>query len=177
MYDWSKIISAGVGPIIVISACGLLCLAFYNRLAAVVTRLRAFHRERLHAHDALVRARDATPPDEVGLVRQQELIGMLQVQMERVTVRARWIRRALACLLLTIACLALCSLAVGLSTVWPPAGYPAVFLFVLGLVLLVLGVAFALVELRGALDPVELENRFVRGAIEQDDAADAVATT
>src|SRR5437868_2476989 len=40
MNDWSKVISAGVGPIIAISACGLLCLAFYNRLAAVVTLLR-----------------------------------------------------------------------------------------------------------------------------------------
>ena len=53
MHDWSKIITAGTAPIIVISACGLLCLAFYNRLAAVVTRLRSFHRERLIAHDAL----------------------------------------------------------------------------------------------------------------------------
>src|SRR5687768_8382152 len=176
MLDWTKLISAGVGPIIVISACGLLCLAFYNRLAAVVTRLRAFHRERLHAHDALVKARGATPPDELAIVRQQELIGMLQVQMERVAVRARWIRRTLACMLLTIACLALCSLAVGLSTVWPRFAYSAVLMFVLGLVLLVLGVAFALIELQGAPDPVELESRFVRNAIEQDDAAGARTT-
>ena len=177
MTDWTKIIAAGVGPIIVISACGLLCLAFYNRLAAVVTRLRAFHRERLHAHDALVRARTATPPDEVGMVRQQELIGMLQVQMDRVAVRARWIRRTLACLLLTIACLALCSLALGLSVTWPRLAYSAGALFVLGLVLLVLGVAFALVELQGALDPVELESRFVRNAIEQSDPAEPATPT
>src|SRR5690606_17379431 len=84
MDDWSKIISTGVGPIIVISACGLLCLAFYNRLAAVVTRMRAFHRERLHAHDAMDRAATANPPNEIEIVRQQELIGMLQVQMTSV---------------------------------------------------------------------------------------------
>jgi hypothetical protein len=33
--DWFKIVSAGVAPIIVISACGLLCLAFYNALDPV----------------------------------------------------------------------------------------------------------------------------------------------
>ena len=58
MGDWSNIITAGVGPVIVISACGLLCLAFYNRLAAVVTRLRGFHRERLHEHEARWRRSD-----------------------------------------------------------------------------------------------------------------------
>src|SRR5438477_6549854 len=82
--DWSRIISIGVGPIIVISACGLLCLAFYNRLAAVVSRLRAFQRERLHEQEALSRDR-ATAGDEVSVVRHQELLGALQVQTRHVT--------------------------------------------------------------------------------------------
>jgi len=42
--DWSRILSASVAPVVIISACGLLCLAFYNRLASVVSRLRAFQR-------------------------------------------------------------------------------------------------------------------------------------
>src|SRR5688572_28611582 len=146
MHDWSKLIAAGVGPIIVISACGLLCLAFYNRLAAVVTRLRAFHRERLVEQDALTRARAAAPPDDVALVRAQERLGMLDVQVRRVMRRARLIRRTLQCLLMTIAALALCSLALGLSAVWPPLLYPAVVLFVAGLLLMVAGVAFAFAE-------------------------------
>src|SRR3954471_18484391 len=116
MQDWSKIISAGVGPIIVISACGLLCLAFYNRLAAVVTRLRSFHRERLHEQDALDREMANPTADELALVRHRELLGMLEVQTRHVIRRARWIRRTLACLLVTIGCLACCSLCVGLST-------------------------------------------------------------
>src|SRR5206468_2569388 len=33
--ELSKVISAGVGPIIVISACGLLCSTFYNRITNV----------------------------------------------------------------------------------------------------------------------------------------------
>lgn len=159
--DWSRIISAGVGPIIVISACGLLCLAFYNRLAAVITRLRAFHREELNEQDALARQRSSETPDEAAIVRHQEILGMLKVQSEGVTRRARLIRFCLLFLLLTIVCLALCSIAVGLSVAWPAALYAAVPLFIVGLLLLVVGVIFAMIELRHALDPIELESRFV----------------
>ena len=167
MTEPSRIISAGVGPIIVISACGLLCLAFYNRLAAVVTRLRSFHRERLHEQDALDREMASSTPDELALVRHRELLGMLEVQTRRVTRRAHWIRRTLGCLLLTIACLAACSLCVGLSTLLPGLIYPAVILFIVGLLLLILGVIFAMIEMKFALDPVELESRFVRDIGEQ----------
>src|SRR3982751_514336 len=162
MDEWTKVISAGVGPIIVISACGLLCLAFYNRLAAVVTRLRAFHREQFQVQETLARLRRTPDADELALVRNQEVGGMLEVQTQRVTRRAHLIRRTLTCLLLTIALLAACSLAVGLSTVWPAAVYAAVPLFVLGLLLLIAGVLFALLELRSAVDPVEIESRFIR---------------
>src|SRR3982751_6882431 len=87
--DWSKIISAGVGPIIVISACGLLWLAFYNRLAAGVTRLRAFHREQLQEQETLARLRRTGGDDnELALVRHQEMVGMLEVQTEHITRRA-----------------------------------------------------------------------------------------
>lgn len=161
MQDWSKIISAGVGPIIVISACGLLCLAFYNRLAAVVTRLRAFQRERLHEQEALARQRSTDQPDAIATVKHQELLGALQVQTQHVTHRARLIRQTLFCLLLTIACLSICSLAVGLSIFWPALIYPAAILFVIGLGLLFVGVIFAMIEMKYALDPIELESQFV----------------
>jgi hypothetical protein len=52
---------------------------------------------------------------------------------------------------------------VGLSTLLPALIYPAVILFILGLLLLILGVIFAMIEMKYALDPVELESRFVRG--------------
>src|SRR3954470_14279250 len=94
MTDWPRIISAGVGPIIVISACGLLCLAFYNRLAAVVGRLRMFHREQLHEQEALARCR--SNGDEMALVRYQEMLGMLSVQIDHVSRRATLLRRTLA---------------------------------------------------------------------------------
>jgi hypothetical protein len=166
MSDWSKIISIGVGPIIVISACGLLCLAFYNRLAAVVSRLRTFQRERLNEQEALARLRSDGGADEISMVRHQEMLGALQIQTERVTRRAHLIQRTLLCMLLTIASLSICSLLVGLSAVVPAAMYVAVPLFVIGLLLLFTGVIIAAIELKQALDPVELESRFVTEIIE-----------
>lgn len=163
MDHWTRIITAGIGPIIVISACGLLCLAFYNRLAAVVTRLRAFHREHMHEQDEIERLRRSGGDEtEVAVLRRQEVLGMLSLQIEQIDRRARLIRCTLMCLLLTIALLALCSIAVGLSTLQPGWGYVAVPLFVLGLLLVVAAVAFAMLELKGAIDPVEREGRFIR---------------
>jgi hypothetical protein len=162
----NKIITAGVGPIIVISACGLLCLALYNRLAAMVTRLRSFHRERLQAHEAIAKARAAAPPDDRAAVLGQEILGMLELQTRGVLRRARLIRRALICLLLTVACLAVCSLALGLSTMWWPLAYVAVGCFIAGMTSLVAAVGFALAEVARALEPVDLESRFVRDMVE-----------
>jgi hypothetical protein len=163
----NKIITAGVGPIIVISACGLLSLAFYNRLAAMVTRLRAFHRERLQAHEAIAKAQKANPPDDRAIVLGQEILGMLELQTRGVLRRARLIRRALICLLLTVACLAVCSLALGLSTIIPQLVYVAVGCFVVGMVFLVSAVGFALAEVARALEPVDLESRFVKEMVER----------
>jgi hypothetical protein len=56
-----------------------------------------------------------------------------------------------------------------LSTFTSALIYPAVGLFIVGLLLLIAGVVFALIEMRFALDPVELESRFVRDIGEQFD--------
>lgn len=171
MNNWSGIISAAVAPIIVISACGLLCLAFYNRLDAMVTRLRNFHRERLREEESLLRQRYSPNPDQMELIRHQELLGMMQVQTNLVVRRAHLLRHAIGSLLLTIGCLAVCSLGVGLSTLWPRLAYAAVVLFVIGLGVLVVGVVFAMLELKQALLSIEQEGRFVTSLITDLEAA------
>src|SRR5437763_16038474 len=110
MLDLSKVVSAGVGPIIVISACGLLCSTFYNRMTNVITRLRAFQRERLAEQANLDRETDPAMR-----LKRQELLGVLSSQSESLVRRVRYIRRTLFCLLLTISSLIFCSLALGLS--------------------------------------------------------------
>jgi hypothetical protein len=138
----------------------LLCLAFYNRLASLVTRLRAFHRELL-AEQGLMQRYPAN--GEAGITPHGLMMEVLEEQTTHLLRRARLIRSTLACLLSTIACLTLCSMLSGLSVIWPPATVPAVALFLAGMALLLSGVVFAMLELRQALDPVELETEFVSG--------------
>ena len=167
MRDLSGVVSAGVGPIIVISACGLLCLAVYNRLTAVVTRLRSFQRERLHEADVLVKLRGQQGPDPAALRKSQELLGHLEVQTGHVIRRARLLRLALFFFLLTIACLSVCSLALGLTVLWPSLMALAAVMFVTGLLSLLAGVVVAMLELKAALDPIELETLFVSRMAEE----------
>src|SRR6185369_11893053 len=101
--DWSRVLSAAVVPVVIISACGLLCLAFYNRLAAIVSRIRGFQRERMHEQEEYARALFSGKIDRVLLTRHHRVLDMLEAQTSRVIRRARLIRGTLLCLLGTIA--------------------------------------------------------------------------
>lgn len=48
-----------VAPVVMISAAGLVCLALYNRLATIVGRIRAIHKEEI---DTLSRMSIAPAP-------------------------------------------------------------------------------------------------------------------
>ena len=161
-----SVVSAGVGPIIVISACGLLCNVFYNRIANVITRLRAFQRERLAEQALLDRE-----TDETIRARRAELLALLSAQTDGLMRRVRLLRLTLFCLLCTIASLVLCSLSLGLSVVVPAAIFAGIAMFVLGLGLLLLALSFAMLDLRLSLDPVLLETTFVHRRTRRADRA------
>jgi hypothetical protein len=146
-----------VVPVVIISACGLLSLAFYGRLAAVVSRLRGFQREILVGQERFERTGD---------VEQARLIELLRTQTQQVTRRARLIRAALSFFLLAVVLLILCSLTLVASWFVREAAFVAAVFFVLGLLSMLAAIIAAMLELRGALQPVELETRFVSGAVE-----------
>lgn len=152
----SHMVAASVMPIVVISAAALLCLAFYNRLAAVVTRLRAVQRERLELQDRLERLSPAEVEKNSAL-RYTCILESLTEQSLSIIARARLIRRTLACLLACIACLVACSLLNGITVIWPAAVAGAIACFVLGMLCLLGGVGCAMLELKTALSPAELE--------------------
>jgi Protein of unknown function (DUF2721) len=154
--DLSRVISSAVVPVVIISACGLLALAFYNRLAAIVSRLRAFQRERLLERDRL---------DKSSSPHGQRLLEHLELQTAHVKRRAKLIRLTLLFLLLTIGLLIGCSLMLGLSVLAPPAVYAAIPLFILGLCSMLCSTIAAALELKAALEPVELESQFVTGIL------------
>jgi Protein of unknown function (DUF2721) len=155
--EWQGIISMSIVPVVIISACGLLSLAFYGRLAAVVSRLRGFQREMLKEQQELA---------HTGGVDEARLLELLSIQTQQVTRRARLIRNALMFFLLAVAVLILCSLALVASWFLHQVAFAAAALFVIGLLAMLGGIISAMVELRGALGPVELETRFVSNAVE-----------
>lgn len=155
--EWPNIISMSVVPVVIISACGLLSLAFYGRLAAVVSRLRGFQREMLVEQEKLARTRD---------VGEARLLELLSVQTQQVTRRARLIRLALIYFLLAVALLIICSLTLVASRFVHQLELVAAGFFVLGLLSMLCGIIAAMLELRGALQPVELETRFISRTVE-----------
>ncbi len=155
--EWPSMISMSVVPVVIISACGLLALAFYGRMAAVVSRLRGFQREMLKEQEKLERT---------GGVEEARLIEVLRTQTEQVTRRARLIRLTLWFLLVAVALLIVCSLTLAASWFVRQAAILAAAFFVMGLLSMLGGIIAAMLELRGALQPVELETRFVSSAVD-----------
>jgi hypothetical protein len=159
--DWARIVPASVVPVVVLSACGLLSLAFYNRMVAVVARLRGFQRERLSHIESLNRLGCDPDASRNARLHHQRLIKMLEGQTREVMGRAKLLRRTLQFLLFTMATFTLCSLSMGVGVVWLPAVSAAAPLFFLGMALLVTGIIFAILEIGRALRPVEIESSFV----------------
>lgn len=177
--DWSKIVPASVVPVVGLSACGLLSLAFYNRMVAIVARLRAFQRERLAHIEVLGQfkleenpAKGGDSPESASplpdaYLHHRRLIAMLDEQTKEVLSRAKLIRRTLQFLLFTMAAFTMCSLSMGVSVPWPPAAFAATGLFFLAMTFLATAIAFAIAEIGRALRPVELESSFVERLSEE----------
>lgn len=159
--QWPRIISASIAPVVVISACALMTLAFYNRLASIVARLRGFQRERLAGQDQIQRIERETSPDQGALRQRHRVLENLAEQTQRTLRRAKLIRMTLLCLLGTIALLVISSMFNGLSVIWPQAYFGAAILFVAGMALLLVAVACAIAELLSVLEVVESETRLV----------------
>jgi hypothetical protein len=158
--QWSHVVSASVAPVVIISASSLLCLAFYNRLAAIVTRLRAVQRERLELHDRLDRISPSEIERSAGL-RHTCILESLSEQTVRILRRAKLIRATLLFLLATIAVLVVSSLLSGLTVIWPTLMPAAAASFAAGMGLLLGAVWCAAAELVAALHPAELETEVV----------------
>ena len=161
--DLAKVISSSVVPVVIISACGLLALAFYNRMAAIVSRLRVFQRERLHEQELL---RHAGVEDDADGQRRR-LLELLEQQTAHVIRRAKLIRLTLLFLLLTVGMLVCCCFMLGLSVLFPAAMFVAIGLFELGLLSMLAGTIAAALELKSALAPAELESRFVTQVVRE----------
>ena len=157
-HAWTAIITSSVVPVVIISACGLLCLAFYNRLSVVVTRLRSLQRERLAEYKELLK--------ENGLKEESEqFLHFLEEQTVDVLKRAHYLRNCIFCLISCISALVVTSLVIGLSVVFSFLEIFALIFFIMGLFLLLYGLSFAVREIKIALNPIKMESGFVQRLI------------
>jgi len=157
MFPALAIIQSFVAPVVVISANGLLCLAFYNRLAAVISRLRTINKERFDLHTRLSTLRDEAPESsQAGYLRHR--LPILDELGHQLFARVQVIRDSLILMLVTVVCMLSCSLALGLVAAFPQMGPVALVLFVAGVVIMILGVARAIQELRMTLGTLVFEH-------------------
>lgn len=151
-----EIIHGLISPAVMVSANGLLCLAFYSRLSNVVGRGRAVNRERVDLMRELesLSIEERQRPCESLLQRR---FAVLNATMDQLLKRARCVRRVLCCLISAILCLLACSLCLGLAAVFASLSNVALMFLVLGTLLMMLGGATALEELYFSLDPLAFE--------------------
>lgn len=158
MIDASETIKTLIAPVVMISACGLLCLALYNRMASIVGRARVFHKERFDAASREAALSGASPEEKRAKAELRKRIATLEDQGAQILRRARLIRNALFCLIVTVMCMILCSLLLGLTGLNKAFAVSALAAFVVGMLSMLAGMILATVELGRALDPVAVEH-------------------
>lgn len=167
-HTWREIMAAAIVPVVIISACGLLCLAFYNRLAMVITRLRTLQRERLGEYKELFRLEEKGERSSLRQEEAERFLHYLEQQTSDVLKRARYLRNCLFCLIAAIFTQVLTSLAIGVSFLYSVFDLIALFFFIGGLVLFLVGLFFAILEIKVSLSPIQMESGFVHELIKSE---------
>ena len=152
----AQVIQQVVAPAVMISACGLLCLAQYSRLAAIVARLRQFHEKRFEIYEIMSTSTESEKP--LLTVRFEGI----SEQADHILQRARAIRNGLMCLVGCILCMLASSLTIGLSLTIESVQPAVVGLFILGVLSMSAAMVFACAELRSSLKEVEYEHERIK---------------
>jgi hypothetical protein len=142
-YDRPRIVSGLRRPAIFISGAGLLVLSIDTGLMGIVSRLRAFHREK---HTAI----------ESGNVMDRKV---LPSQIEFIEQHAGKIRNTFVFALIGIMGVMVTCLVLGLSPRVPDALVLAVMLFVLSVLSMLIGMMFYLPEVIMGLSSVQEEEK------------------
>jgi len=153
--DISRTLSASVTPVVLISACGLITLALYNRLGAILSRLRSFHQQKLDLLKSL---------DQGGPHDSEPLLAMVDSQIVKVTLKAKTVRKGLYCLLAAVVAFLFCSLFAAAAVMREDFSVVALTMHIIGLLLFVAGVCWAIGELALSISPVDEQSTYLESA-------------
>ena len=138
-----ELFQAFVAPAIFISAAGLLILSINTRLMGIVTRLRAFHKEK---HMAAIAG------------KKQDVL-VLQAQIESIENRAKKIKKAFFFTLLGTIGIMITCLMLGLTLYISQALIVAVLIFVLSVLSIMVGMVFYISEVAISLSSEKEEEQ------------------
>jgi len=142
-----------VTPGILISACGVVATALYNRLGVILARIRAYHQRMI---ELLVNSHQHE------VVDPQSLLDMLDSQIVAVTGKAKMIQNGLHCLLAAIVAFLLCSVCAGVAMLHDWFGLVALASGFVAVCLFITGLGWAVREVTCALSPLEEETAHLR---------------
>lgn len=149
----TQLLSTSFTPIVLISACGLITPSLYSRLGELLSRIRLVHHQKiellknLHEHEF----------DE-----QQMLMDMLDSQSEQITDKARMVKNGLNSLLTAIAAFLFCSVLTGAEELNDWIATAALGMWILGVLLFIVGLSWAMWELSLSLEPLEAEKQHLK---------------
>jgi hypothetical protein len=147
--DTPHLLSVSVTPVVLISACGLVTLALYNRLGAIHARIRGFHQQKI------VLLKEAKTGE---CAERRQMMDMLDSQIDKVTIKAKVIQNSLYCLLSAILAFLFCSLLTAATELRASIGMVALGMHVVGVILFIAGIGWAIRELTMSLTPLEEES-------------------
>jgi hypothetical protein len=151
--DTNHSLLSSASPVTLISACGLIMLALYNRLGAIHARIRTFHQQKIEL---------LSRPTEDDNEPTQMLLDRIDFQIIKVTVKATAIQKGLFCQLGAVLVFLLCSTLVTVLAFSQQSALVAIGLQAIGLLLFAVccllfavGICWAIQELSLSLTPLE----------------------
>lgn len=147
-------IQAILAPALGISAVGLLLLGLNNRYSLIISRIRQLNDEKRRFTQRLVEKA------ELSYAENSRFMSIRQ-QSEELFARSKYVRNAILSLQTSIGLFVLSSVAIGLSIVIETQIFRLVplFLFILGMVVVFVGIVYAAIDVYRAYHIVLLEMR------------------
>lgn len=133
-------------PVVMISANGLICLALYNRLAAVTSRFRLFGREQFDVQIRLLELENVVDESRPLMLELRSRLASLAQQRRWLLQRAKIVRDALMQMLIAVIGMLATSLCLGIGADYIASAVP-LCTFAGSIFLMMSGVGYAVREL------------------------------
>ena len=146
-----QIIQAMLAPGLMISACGLLLLGINNKYSIIVNRIRLLNQEKRTL---------ALKSGNRDLIYEEELrLESILMQLKKLFYRVRLVRNSVVCYSLAVASFVLSSICIGLGFIIKMEflQYLILILFVIGVILVLIGILYSALETLKGYNIIKLE--------------------